>query len=95
MLNAKLRYALLSAAVFVILSLSALNIFIFYKNQNPEVKEEPELALTFWKKISQEYPTYKDAYIEIAHEEKQIGNTIRAQEALSKARGLDPNFSKF
>jgi hypothetical protein len=91
MLRSKIKLTGYLVSISALLLLSISNIIVFYKNQKPEVKEDPDLVLTFWQNFSQQNPTYKDAYIEIAREESKRGNLLKAKEALMIAKSLDPN----
>ena len=47
----------------------------------------------YWKKIAEEKPDYRDAYIQAGSLTYQLDNIDEAKRLLQKAQDLDPNFN--
>lgn len=45
-----------------------------------------------WEKIVQEYPTYRDGYVQLVIEYLTAGNKVKAGEMMQKVLEIDPNY---
>lgn len=48
----------------------------------------------YWEKIATDNPTYRDAYLQLARIESELGDKTKANEFIDKARAIDPNSAK-
>ncbi len=62
-----------------------------------KIKDEPkqiQAEISFWEKIVEEKPGYRDAYLQLAIASYKIYQTEKAKEYLQKAKEIDPNYKK-
>lgn len=57
-----------------------------------KMPEEIQKEIEKWEKISQDFPGYRDAYLQLAKFYFQLYQTDKARENLNKALELDPNY---
>lgn len=69
-------------------TLSPIKILAKIKNEPQRIKNE----ISFWEKIVNEKPSYRDAYLQLAILNYQIYETEKVREYLKKAIELDPNY---
>jgi hypothetical protein len=55
-------------------------------------KQEIQKQINFWQSVADKYQGYKDAYLQIAVLEYNLGDLGKARQANNKALLLDPNF---
>lgn len=69
-------------------SLSPLKILARIKNEPQRIRKE----ISFWEKVIEEKPDYRDAYLQLAILNYQLYENKKAQEYFRQATELDPNF---
>ena len=97
MLSAKsktvLTLFLSTLGIFTILTLTSAN-FSLLKVQEVKVlgvESSPDSERTYWQKIVNQNPTYRDGFIELARVEAEMGNFEASNVYLGKAKEIDPN----
>lgn len=59
--------------VLLILFLSGCNFYIYLTKDNAKPQSNSEITLNFWGEIINKYPTYGEAYLEMAKESRRFG----------------------
>ncbi len=91
-------YFFSTLSVIILLVLAGLNINQYLNKEKVLGASIDTIALegekNYWEKIANENPTYRDAYLQLARIEAELGNKSKANEFIDKAREIDPNSSK-
>lgn len=85
-----------SILVLITLLLTGFN-FYSYTHRKTEVlgiKTDPLSERSYWESLLIKNPSYRDAWIQIAKIDLEIGNTGSVTEDLAKAKAIDPNSTK-
>lgn len=56
-----------------------------------QVEQKLEISYEFWKRVIQEKPDYRDAYVQLAIVTSQLKKTDEAKMYIERAAELDPN----
>ncbi len=87
--------SLIFAFLFCLISFS----FLFVKNQKTNQKvlgakiqlEADQKTVYEWEQILAEKPDFRDGWLQLSEVYAKMGNKEKAQEALSRAKAIDPN----
>lgn len=88
------KYQIAVGIVCLLILLSVGNFFLkkeFLKKEEFK-KEEFKKSLEKWEVLKKTYPTYRDAYVQLAIGYMQLGAISQAQENLQQVQRLDPNW---
>lgn len=79
----------------VILFISLANLTFWAENKIANEQREPiEAEITKWEEVISRTPTYRDGYLKLATLYWQIKEDEKAEQALSSAEKIDPNYEE-
>lgn len=94
-MHTKIKIRLIFSLVFFLVSLVLINLenqraFKKILGAQTQLKTEQQ-NIAAWKQILQERPDYRDGWIQLAAAYYKVGDKEKANDALKKAKTLDPN----
>lgn len=84
---------LIALFTILVLTITSLNLYLFI-NRKPTVlgiQVSPLSERQYWQRVARNTPTYRDAWVQIAKIDSEMGNRQYAQVALNRAKNIDPN----
>lgn len=80
-------------SVILLLTITGLNLYLFLHKEPTVlgVQTSPLSERQYWQKVVRKNPTYRDAWVQIAKLDYEMGNHKYAEVALSRAKNIDPN----
>lgn len=92
------RFLISFTTLLILLAIATISLdaYINYQQNKRFTQERIKIGkeIKFWQSAVDRFPNYRDAYFELADLNYQLKNFDKAQEYLSKALKLDPNFKE-
>lgn len=79
---------------FCILFLSIINFLVYFIKPEPVLRESNKVTTNYWEGIINQYPTYSDAYWELAKEQEKLGKDRLVESLKAKAEVLGEKTEK-